>query len=160
MVTGQLTVLAIRLLSATVLQAAAISLPTVACQPSENRKQEGKVIKVQIDVDGARVIGELDDGLAARDFASLLPLTVTLEDYGTIEKIADLPRRLDIRGMPAGTAAAQGDITYYAPWGNLAIFQKEFRYSEGLVKIGRIDVGLSALRRKGSIKATIRLADD
>ncbi|WP_337926728.1 cyclophilin-like fold protein [Paenibacillus caui] len=32
-------------------------------------------------------------------------------------------------------------ITYYAPWGNLAIFYRDFRYSSGLIKLGSIDAG-------------------
>jgi hypothetical protein len=31
-----------------------------------------------------------------------------------------------------------GDITYYAPWGNLAIFYRDFGYSPGLVRLGHI----------------------
>jgi len=38
-----------------------------------------------------------------------------------------------------------GDITYYAPWGNLAIFYRDFDYSRGLVRLGRIDSGIEAL---------------
>lgn len=116
------------------------------------------MLRIQIEVDGNRVIAALDDSEAARDFASLLPLTVTLEDYASTEKIADLPRSLSIRGAPAGTDARQGDLSYYAPWGNLAIFLKDFKYSEGLVKIGRIESGMDVLRRMGGIKASIRIA--
>jgi hypothetical protein len=32
-----------------------------------------------------------------------------------------------------------GDITYYAPWGNLAIFYRDFDHSRGLVKLSSID---------------------
>jgi hypothetical protein len=50
--------------------------------------------------------------------------------------------------------------TYYAPWGNLALFHKDFRYSEGLVRLGRIDSGIEALRRKGPLKVTIEIAGE
>ena len=48
-----------------------------------------------------------------------------------------------------------GDITYYAPWGNLAIFYKDFGYAKGLVKLGSFDSGIEALKVGGSLKATI-----
>jgi len=115
------------------------------------------MLQIQIEVDGNQVIAALDNSAAARDFASLLPLTVTLEDYASTEKIADLPRRLSTLGAPAGSDARQGDLSYYAPWGNLAIFLKDFKYSEGLVTIGRIESGMDVLRRKGAIKASIRI---
>jgi hypothetical protein len=38
-----------------------------------------------------------------------------------------------------------GDIAYYAPWGNLAIFHKDFGYSDGLIILGKIDGDVDAL---------------
>jgi hypothetical protein len=40
-----------------------------------------------------------------------------------------------------------GDIAYYAPWGNLAIFYKDFGYSRGLVKLGRLDSSIETVER-------------
>jgi hypothetical protein len=115
-------------------------------------------MKINIDVEGATITAILDDSPAARDFASLLPLTLTLEDYNSTEKISTLPRRLATEGAPAGIDPSPGDITYYAPWGNLAIFYKDFGYSRGLVKLGAIVAGGEALNVPGSMEATIRLA--
>ena len=67
------------------------------------------------------ISGTLTDSPTARDFASLLPLTVTLKDYAGTEKISDLPKRLSTEGAPKGFDPSVGDIAYYAPWGNLAI---------------------------------------
>lgn len=39
----------------------------------------------------------LDDTETTKDFASLLPLPLTLEDYASTEKISDLPRKLSRR---------------------------------------------------------------
>ncbi len=97
----------------------------------------------------------LEDTEAARDFAALLPLKLTLEDYNSTEKIADLPRKLSTDGAPAGVDPDVGDIAYYAPWGNLAVFYRDFGYSRGLVKLGSIDAGVETLQRPGSLRATI-----
>ncbi|ELZ92649.1 cyclophilin-like fold protein [Haloferax sulfurifontis] len=43
-------------------------------------------------------------------------------------------------GSDDGVDPEVGDITYYAPWGNLAIFYREFGYASGLVKLGHIEV--------------------
>ena len=85
------------------------------------------------------------DNPTARDFATLLPLELTLSDYAKTEKISDLPRRLRTDGAPPGLAAHAGDITYYAPWGNLAIFYRPFQYAEGLIKLGSFDGSLALL---------------
>jgi len=117
-------------------------------------------MKIRIDAEGRTLSATLDDGEAARDFASLLPLTLTLEDYASTEKIADLPRKLSTTGEPPGTGAAAGDFSYYAPWGNLALFYEPFRYSDGLVRLGRIDAGVDALRGRGPLNVTMELLDE
>ena len=61
---------------------------------------------------------------------------------------------------PAGTAASVGDITYYAPWGNLALFYRRFDYAAGLVRLGRIDEGADALRRPGPLTMRIERVED
>jgi hypothetical protein len=117
-------------------------------------------MKIRIDAGGRTLGATLDDGEAARDFASLLPLTLTLEDYASTEKIADLPRKLSTTGEPPGTDAAAGDFSYYAPWGNLALFYEPFRYSAGLVRLGRIEAGVDALRGPGPLTVTMERLDE
>src|ERR687896_1276657 len=89
--------------------------------------------KIRVTIDGKIFIGTLHDNPTANDFLSLLPLTVTLEDYAATEKITYLPRKLATAGSPEGSKPAVGDIAYYAPWGNLALFYKEAAYARGLV---------------------------
>jgi hypothetical protein len=85
----------------------------------------------------------------------MLPLTLSLDDYAATEKVSDLPRKLSIAGAPPGMTPVTGDLTYYAPWGNLAFFYKDFRYSTGLVKLGRIDSGIATLGQPGPLRVTI-----
>jgi len=85
------------------------------------------------------------DNPTSRDFVAALPLTVTLSDHVTTEKIARLPRKLSTKGAPAGVDPSIGDVTYYAPLGDLAIFYKDGRYTSGLVPIGRVESGLEKL---------------
>jgi hypothetical protein len=62
-------------------------------------------------------------------------------------------------GAPEGVDPDVGDITYYAPWGNLVIFSRDFGYSSGLVKLGTIDSGVDELARMtGDFTVTIELA--
>lgn len=94
----------------------------------------------------------LADNPTARDFASLLPLTVKLDDYANTEKIFYLSGKLSAENAPDGMEPEAGDITYYAPRGNIAIFYKDFDYASGLIKIGRIDNNIETLQEiSGSI---------
>jgi hypothetical protein len=117
-------------------------------------------MKIRMDVDGASIIATLDDNATSKDFASLLPLTLSLDDYNGTEKISDLPKKLTTRGAADGVEPAAGDIAYYAPWGNLAIFYKDFEYSRGLVKLGAIEPGAMAFERPGSLRVTIEPVDE
>ncbi len=114
-------------------------------------------MQIIIRIEDKTVTAFLNNSEAARNFASLLPLRLTLKDYAATEKVADLPARLKTEGAPAGHDPEPGDIAYYAPWGNLAIFYKDFAYSRGLVHLGKIESGLDVLRQSGSLEATIEL---
>lgn len=116
-------------------------------------------MKIRIELEGRSLTATLEDSEAARDFLSLLPLTLTLTDYNSTEKIADLPRKLSTQGAPAGVDPDVGDIAYYAPWGNLALFYRDFGYSSGLVRLGRLDSGVELLRGRGPLRVTIQLAE-
>jgi len=96
-------------------------------------------MRIKLTINGTELTGTLDEGPAARDFATLLPLTVELADFNGRERVADLARRLDIDGEPAGTSASPGDIAHYAPWGNLALFYGDQPHAAGLVRLGRLD---------------------
>lgn len=133
----------------------AVSAPPARTEEVSDEKAQD--MKIRISFGGKAVTATLTDGEAARDFVSLLPLTLVLEDHAGTEKISSLPRRLSTTGAPAGGDPSVGDVAYYAPWGNLAIYYKDFGYSSGLVTLGRLDGDVEALDAPGSIKATVEL---
>ena len=103
-------------------------------------------MQIQLRLDRSTVVVQLDDNATSRALAAMLPLKLSLEDYGGgVEKIAYLPGKLPTSDAPSGYKPERGDIAYYAPWGNLAIFRKGFSYSRGLVRIGRVREGFEAL---------------
>ena len=106
-------------------------------------------------INGRTAVATLDDTPSARDFFSQLPLTLALEEYAQTEKIAYLPRKLTTQAAPEGIDPQVGDIAYYAPWGNLAIYYRDFGYSSGLIRLGRITSGLDALTAQPSGTLTI-----
>jgi hypothetical protein len=130
-----------------------VALALVLARPASG--QEASTMKIRLTFDGKAVEATLLDNATARDLLSLLPMTLTLEDYASTEKIAYPPRKLSTAGAPSGVDPSMGDIAYYAPWGNLAIFYKDFGYSKGLIGLGRIDSGVEALSVPGSLKVTI-----
>jgi len=132
--------------------------PTATADPQSRAEAGG--MNIRIVADGREINASLEDSAAARDFADLLPLELTLSDYHGIEKVADLPSRLSTDDAPEGIDPDVGDITYYAPWGNLAIFYRDFGYSRGLVRLGRITDGVQHLENTDSVNARIELAPE
>lgn len=123
-------------------------------------RQEANTMKIRMTINGKTMTATLTDSPTTRDFIALLPLTLKLDDYESTEKIAYLPKKLSTQSAPAGIDPDVGDITYYAPWGNLAIFYRDFGYSKGLIKLGRFDTGMEAMNVQGSIKVTIEAVAD
>lgn len=120
-------------------------------------KESGQ--QITLTIDDQVLNATLNDSEAAHDFATLLPLTLTLEDYAGIEKVSDLPKRLSTKGSPSGSEASAGDITFYAPWGNLAIFYEDFRHADGLIILGHIEGNIEVLKTSGNLEARMELVD-
>ncbi|ODU58317.1 MAG: hypothetical protein ABT02_14840 [Comamonadaceae bacterium SCN 68-20] len=115
-------------------------------------------MQIHLTVDGQSATATLYDNATARDFAALLPLDLTLEDYATIERVATLPRKLSTQGAPEGMAPVAGELAHYAPWGNLAIFIEGRPYARSLLPLGKVDVGLPVLARPGPYRVRIEIA--
>jgi hypothetical protein len=106
---------------------------------------------------GMTMTATLYDNPSARDFASLLPLDLTIDNYAGNEKIAYLPRKLSEAGSGPFVAERPGDLCYFAPWGNLALFYASYRYSAGLIRLGRFDNGFDPLLVRGEFPLRIEL---
>ena len=110
---------------------------------------KGSTMKIRLIVGEKTAVATLYDNATARDFGSMLPLSLTMRDYDTIERVSDLSRKLATEGAPDGMTPVAGELTHYAPWGNLAIFIKPRSWSRNLLPLGKIDQGLDILSQPG-----------
>lgn len=95
--------------------------------------------KIKLTFEGNEIYALINNSKAGNDFLSLLPLSVKAEDFNSTEKIFYLSKKLNTQNEPDGINPKAGDITYYAPWGNIAIFYKNFRYSNNLIYLGKFE---------------------
>jgi hypothetical protein len=72
--------------------------------------QRTMAMRIRIKAGDKVVTATLVDNPTSRDFISLLPLTVTLEDHAATEKITYLPRKLSTEGAPAGSDRRSGTL--------------------------------------------------
>jgi hypothetical protein len=127
---------------------ASLSLLGLLAQDALASDEEARV-RILLVFAGATMTATLYDNPSARDFASMLPLALTIDDYLTNEKIAYLPRKLTEEGSGPFDNERPGDLGYYAPWGNLALFHGSYRYSGGLFRLGRIEGDIAPLLIRG-----------
>jgi hypothetical protein len=124
-------------------------------QGNDPASQEPTKVKIRMMFNGQAMTATLYDNASARDFASMLPLDLDIEDYSTNEKITYLPRKLTQAGSGAFGNERPGDLCYFAPWGNLALFHSFYRYSSGLIRLGRFDDGIEPLLMRGEFPLRI-----
>jgi hypothetical protein len=129
-----------------------------ASQTADNFVETAMTQKARFIFAGHSVTATLYDTVAARDFMSMLPLELKVEDYSTTEKITYLPRRLTETGAGPFTNEAPGDLCYYMPWGNLAMFHGRYQYSSGLLRLGKFDDGPTPLLTRGEFPLRIERA--
>ncbi|WP_425057949.1 hypothetical protein SCACP_25270 [Sporomusa carbonis] len=123
---------------------------------SSDAVRPSRATKIRLTFDGGEAVAELYDNPTSRDLVFMLPLTLSFQDFNGTEKISYSPRKLSTEKAPEGFEPSEGDLTLYAPWGNLAIFYHDFRYSKGLVPIGYFTSGLEALAKMNG-EFTVRI---
>ena len=105
--------------------------------------REGTLMQIRLRIGDTETTGRLYDNPTARDFASLLPVTIPTHDLGGREIAGTLPRAL-ADGEGQSTYGA-GQLGYWAPSRDLAIYYHEdgFRIpSPGIVMIGEVETEL------------------
>ena len=123
-------------------------------------RQAPSATRVRITIGDKSIEATLADSEAARDFASLLPLTLAMNDLFRREKFAPLPRAISEQGKRTHDYAV-GTIGYWPPGPDVAIFYRhdgERIPDPGLIVIGKVRAGVEALNVPGAICAIIELS--
>ena len=117
-------------------------------------------MKINMKIAGKTLTATLADNQTARDFVALLPLDLSLDDLFGREKFGNLPQALSQKG-PRSHTYEVGDIAYWSPAHDLAIYYRQDRESipsPGIIPIGKIDAGTEAFNVPGSVQVIIELA--
>jgi hypothetical protein len=122
--------------------------------------KQASTMKIRLNVADKVITATLIDSETTRDFISLLPLTLTMNDLFRREKFAHLPRALSNEGKRTHTYEV-GDVAYWSPGPDVAIFYRHDGQEvpePGIIVIGKIESGVEALNVPGSIRATVELS--
>jgi hypothetical protein len=101
-----------------------------------------------------------NDNVTTRDFVSMLPLTLELEEFSGREKVSYLPRKLDADGAP-GSDPKDGDLIYFVPWGNLGFYYDAngIGYSDDTINLGTYTATEAQLRRLENQDVTVEIVE-
>ncbi len=139
-------------ISAAIAALAVIVIATAAAQPN--------TMKIRLTLDNGKAItATLIDSETTRDFVSLLPLTLTMNDLFGREKFFHLSRAISEGGKRTRTYEV-GDVIYWSPGPDVAVYYRHDGQSipsPGIIAIGKIDSGVEALDVPGSVRAMIEL---
>ncbi len=121
------------------------------------------VVRIRLIIGDRVATATLDDTAPARDFATMLPVTTSMHDLLGREKPGRLPRQLDVGGATREYRYEVGEIAYWAPGNDIAIFYADDGQSipqPGLVRLGAIDTGLDVIAATGeNFQMTIQPLD-
>ncbi|WP_345973017.1 cyclophilin-like fold protein [Sulfurimonas diazotrophicus] len=95
----------------------------------------GNLMQISVHANGNTTLFQLNDSPAAKALYAQLPLTIEVEEYGSNEKIFYPPKKLSTDNTPLAEAKA-GTLAYYAPWGDVVMFYKDFGKASGLYELG------------------------
>lgn len=112
----------------------------------------GAEMKVKVTLDSGVYSATLADNPTSQSFWQQLPLEAKLDNYEHNEKIFYFDNKLSTDKAPSAYTAKTGDITYYAPWGNIAMFIDQGQSASGLIYMGKFDGDLTELSQSSRIK--------
>src|SRR5437667_9514109 len=118
--------------------------------------QQASTMKMRLTINGKAVTVTLTQSETTRDFISLLPLTLTMNDLFGREKFGHLPRAISTDGKRTHTYEV-GDVAYWSPGPDVAIYYRQDNEKippPGIIVIGKIDSGVEALDVPGSVRVT------
>jgi hypothetical protein len=103
-------------------------------------------VRVNICIGDKTYTATMFENPTANDLMSQLPLTLTFRDFGGQEKVSPLPHALTTQGVPKGDDPEINDIGYYAPSNSLVLYYSDVGYWDGIVRLGRFDCSIEAIR--------------
>lgn len=112
-----------------------------ASQPEVHDLSLSKM-QVRITSQGHAAIFQLYDTVAARQFFDQLPLELELSNFRDVQWMFYPPQRLSVKSGEAYHDGVKGELSYYAPWGDVFMLYKDFYAGDEMHRLGIILDGI------------------
>ncbi|MFX4231514.1 cyclophilin-like fold protein [Aliarcobacter butzleri] len=103
--------------------------------------KEGETMKISVNSNGNTTIYELNNSSASKELYAQLPLNIKVENYSNNEKIFYPPNKLTTTNTSLAKNAKAGTLAYYAHWGDVVMFYKDFESANALYELGKVLCG-------------------
>lgn len=134
------------------------ALALTACKPSSSAPKANKPLpttnSIQLTIGNSTFNATLAPTVAAQAFASMLPLTLTMNEMNGNEKYASLPKNLHSSASHSGSILV-GDIMLFGS-NTLVLFYESFRSPYAYTKIGQVDNPSALQSALGTTDATVK----
>ena len=110
-------------------------------QPTESPLKSSSMT-VKITSQGRTATFQLYDTRAAKEFYGQLPLKADLSNFRDAQWMFYPPQKLSIADSEAYHDGKKGELSYYAPWGDVFMLYKDFYARDEMHRLG---VGLSGI---------------
>jgi len=117
---------------------------------------QGSKMQISIQANGKTITYALNDSVASKELYNQLPLEIEVENYSNNEKIFYPPKKLSTSNTPLANAK-DGTLAYYAPWGDVVLFYKDFGSASGLYELGNVIEGKEHIK---SIIGVVKITKD
>ncbi len=111
---------------------------------------QGEEMKISIVSNGNTTVFKLNNSQAPKELFAQLPMSIEVENFGNNEKIFYPPQKLSTNNTPVANAK-NGTLAYYAPWGDVVMFYKDFGSASGLYELGYVVSGLEYISQMSGI---------
>lgn len=111
-------------------------------------------IQVQILSQGRTATFRLYDTAAAKEFYDQLPLKLDLTNFRNAKWMFYPPEKLNVTSGEAYHDGKKGELSYYAPWGDVVMFYARFGSAAGLYELGQAKSGTEHIK---GLSGTIRI---
>jgi hypothetical protein len=128
------------------------SAPSATTPRSNTEAQPEAPMRIRLTTGSRQATATLEDNAAARDLASMLPLTVAMSDLFGREKPGLLPRALTGDVTPVFTYRV-GQLAYWPPDHNIFVVYAGDGLpvpGPGLIPLGTVDTGLDVIAGAGN----------
>lgn len=97
---------------------------------------------IRISSQGKSAVFRLYDTVAAKQLYQQLPLQLELEDFRSAQWMFFPPEKLDAADSETYHRGKRGELSYYAPWGDVFMLHKDFYAHDHMHRLGVVVEGI------------------